>query len=229
MSLLRLHRVVPGLERHHVDTNKRRPSPLCLPVGLLVCIFILLLNTITMRSIFSPVGAALLSAAVQTTFAVDPTVQLNYTSYKGTSMDDGVTRWMGMRFAAPPIGTFRFREPMDPMHQTGPIDADVAGKYCLGTDGGPPSEKMDEDCLFLNVFAPSEATKDSKLPVYFFIQGGGFNTNGPPDNGSGLILAGDNDLVVVNINYRVGPYGKLHSTRSDMHWTLIEMCRLPGW
>lgn len=80
--------------------------------------------------------------------------------------------------------------------------------YCLGTGSGPPDDEMDEDCLFVNVFAPSNATSDSKLPVYFFIQGGGFNTNSNANfNGSGLIMAGDMDLVVVNFNYRVGPYG----------------------
>jgi carboxylesterase type B len=38
-------------------------------------------------------------------------------------------------------------------------------------------QEMAEDCLFINVFAPSTATKGSKFSVYFFIQGGGFNTN----------------------------------------------------
>ena len=40
---------------------------------------------------------------------------------------------------------------------------------------------MNEDCLLINVFAPSTTTKGSKLPVYFFIQGGGFNTNSNPN------------------------------------------------
>lgn len=60
---------------------------------------------------------------------------------------------------------------------------------------------MNEDCLFLDVYAPSNATGDSNLPVYFFIQGGGFNTNSNPNyNGSGLLLAGDLDLIVVTFN-----------------------------
>jgi carboxylesterase type B len=58
------------------------------------------------------------------------------------------------------------------------------------------------------VFAPSGATNQSKLPVFFFIQGGGFNANSNPNlNGSGLIIASDMNIVVVEINYRVGPYG----------------------
>lgn len=64
--------------------------------------------------------------------------------------------------------------------------------------------------MFLDVYAPSNATTGSPLPVFFFIQGGGFNQNSNPNfNGSGLIKAADFDLVVVNFNYRVGPYGFL--------------------
>lgn len=48
--------------------------------------------------------------------------------------------------------------------------------------------------------------------MFFFIQGGGFNTNSNANyNGSGLVTAGDMDIVVVNFNYRVGPYGFLAS------------------
>ena len=62
----------------------------------------------------------------------------------------------------------------------------------------------------MDVYAPSNTTPDSKLPVYFFIQGGGFNQNSNANlNGSGLIKAGDMDLIVVTFNYRVGPYGFL--------------------
>lgn len=69
-----------------------------------------------------------------------------------------------------------------------------------------------EDCLFLDVYAPTNATSKSKLPVYFFIQGGAFNANSNANyNGSGLIKASGMNIVVVNFNYRVGPYGFLAS------------------
>ena len=69
-----------------------------------------------------------------------------------------------------------------------------------------------EDCLFLDVYAPTGATPSSRLPVFFFIQGGGLNADSNPNlNGSGLIAAADMDLVVVTFNYRVGPYGFLAS------------------
>lgn len=186
-----------------------------LPVGILVCICIIVLNAVSMRHLFLSSSSArlhalaVLSLAARTTFAVDPTVELGYTSYSGTSLSNGVTQWLGMRYAAPPLDDLRFRAPVDPTSEDGPVEADTPGPICLGTGSGPPSDDMDEDCLFINVFAPSNASSDSGLPVYFFIQGGGFNTNSNPNyNGSGLIMAGDMDLVVVNFNYRVGPYGE---------------------
>lgn len=163
-----------------------------------------------MRHLFSSSGTALtiLSLAARTTFAVDPEVELDYTSYVGTALSNGVTEWIGVRYAAPPLGDLRFRAPVDPMHEDGPIAADTPAPVCLGTGQGPPSDEIDEDCLFLSVWAPSNATSDSRLPVYFFIQGGGFNTNSGAPNGTGLVIAGDMDMVVVNFNYRVGPYGE---------------------
>jgi carboxylesterase type B len=63
-----------------------------------------------------------------------------------------------------------------------------------------------------NVFAPAKATNTSALPVYVFVQGGGFNDNGNANyNGTELIDAADGQMVVVNFNYRVGPYGFLAS------------------
>ena len=69
---------------------------------------------------------------------------------------------------------------------------------------------MAEDCLFLNIFAPTNATSQSKLPVLYFIQGGGFQSNSNANfNASDLAKFGN--IVVVQINYRVGPFGFLQS------------------
>lgn len=64
-----------------------------------------------------------------------------------------------------------------------------------------------EDCLFIDVYAPRNA---SNLPVFFWIQGGGFNSNSNANyNGTGLIEASGAEIIVVTFNYRVGPYGFL--------------------
>ena len=84
------------------------------------------------------------------------------------------------------------------------------GLVCLATNADPTANTTSEDCLFIDVYAPSAATTASKLPVFFFIQGGGFNSNSNANyNGSGLIKASDDNIVVVNFNYRVGPWGFL--------------------
>lgn len=87
------------------------------------------------------------------------------------------------------------------------------GALCIGTGTTLDHEfggRYSEDCLFVNVFAPSKATAQSNLPVFVFIQGGGFGVNGNANmNGQSLIKAGQDEMVVVNFNYRVGPYGFL--------------------
>lgn len=86
------------------------------------------------------------------------------------------------------------------------------GRLCLGTGAHPHNPATSEDCLFINVFAPTDATSESKLPVYFFIQGGGFNFNADANyNGAGLVTASGHGIIVVTFNYRVGPYGFIAS------------------
>lgn len=84
------------------------------------------------------------------------------------------------------------------------------GPYCLATNSPSTDTDTSEDCLFLDVYAPSNATSRSKLPVFIFIQGGGFNVNSNPNyNGTGLVTASGNNIIVVTFNYRVGLYGFL--------------------
>jgi carboxylesterase type B len=60
------------------------------------------------------------------------------------------------------------------------------------------------------VYAPTTPVNGTKLPVFVYIQGGGYNLNANPNyNGTGLIMASDMNIVVVTFNYRVGPYGFL--------------------
>ena len=64
----------------------------------------------------------------------------------------------------------------------------------------------------MDLYAPSNASEDSKLPVYFFIQGGGFNANANANlNGSSLVKASGQSIIVINFNYRVSLYGFLAS------------------
>ncbi|KAH6656949.1 Alpha/Beta hydrolase protein [Truncatella angustata] len=140
--------------------------------------------------------------------AVLPTVHLDCNHYIGVPTSYGITQWLGLRYAAPPLEALRFSPPADPPCANHIQPANTHGKHCLGTGEDPATNKTSEDCLFLDVYAPTNATAHSKLPVFFHIQGGGFNTNSNPDvDGRGLIAASNYSIVVVSINYRVGPYG----------------------
>ncbi|KAL7898272.1 Alpha/Beta hydrolase protein [Trichoderma sp. SZMC 28014] len=140
--------------------------------------------------------------------AVEETVDVGYSVYQGQALPNGVSQWLGIRYAAPPLGELRFAPPQDPLHTEGIQNATQHGKYCLGTGRSPTDTDTSEDCLFLDVQAPTSATAGSKLPVFLYIQGGGFSLNSNPNtNASGLIVNSGHGIVVVSLNYRVGPYG----------------------
>lgn len=105
----------------------------------------------------------------------------------------------------------------------------------------PDSDSTAEDCLFVEVQAPSNATEKSKLPVFFYIQGGGFSSNSSPNiNASGIIIASEYNIVVVSINYRVGVYGfltngdavstnnGLRDQRKAMQWVQQHVAKFGG-
>ncbi|KAK5203970.1 hypothetical protein LTR41_010427 [Exophiala xenobiotica] len=148
--------------------------------------------------------------------AITATVDLSYATYEGLAHSNGITAWLGMRYAAAPVGDLRFAAPQDPPAIDGVQKADKHGKICLGTGQSLHNGGMSEDCLFVDVFAPTHATSESKLPVYFFIQGGGFNFDSNANyDGSGLIASSDYNIVVVTFNYRVGPYGFIAGRETD--------------
>ncbi|KAL1965967.1 hypothetical protein VTN77DRAFT_4907 [Rasamsonia byssochlamydoides] len=140
----------------------------------------------------------------------DTVVHLGYASYRGTALPNGISQWLGMRYAAPPVGNLRFAAPQDPPVMPGIQDATTHGPLCISTSEYPIPSGQSEDCLFLDVYAPTNVTSLTKLPVFFWIQGGGFNADSNANyNGTGLIEASGMNIVVVTFNYRVGPYGFL--------------------
>lgn len=55
--------------------------------------------------------------------AVKPLVDLGYSKYEGKELSNGVTQWLGVRYAAPPLGALRFSPPQDPIHNDTTQDA----------------------------------------------------------------------------------------------------------
>ncbi len=114
--------------------------------------------------------------------------------------------WKAIPFAKPPVGSLRWKAPRDPDPWT---DTREESNYCepcaqyffVGTE-----TYGSEDCLYLNVWRPQ--TSETNLPVYFWIHGGG-NTLGTAssEDYNGANLADRSNLVVVTVNYRIGPFG----------------------
>ncbi|TQW00641.1 hypothetical protein V2A60_001707 [Cordyceps javanica] len=146
----------------------------------------------------------------------DPVVRLDYATYQGSRVAGGaVEQFLGMRFAKPPVGDRRWRAPQEPAQEDQVQNATEFRDRCIGSGFGPPGgpgAKYSEDCLFVNVFKPTNATVTSKLPVWVFIQGGGYAANGNADfNGSQVIQQTGGNILFVNFNYRVGVFGFLAS------------------
>ncbi|KAI7583739.1 hypothetical protein D0869_10768 [Hortaea werneckii] len=146
--------------------------------------------------------------------AISTVVDLGYSKYEGLRLEPAfVNQWLGMRFAAPPTGDLRWRAPQPaPLNDTEVLSATSFGATCLGYWESELSDSVNEDCLYLNVFAPANATTASKLPVWFFIQGGGYAGNLDQNfNATEVIEESGHSMVFVQINYRVGAFGFLAS------------------
>jgi len=123
----------------------------------------------------------------------------------------GISAYEGVPYAAPPVGPLRWREPQPVPPWNGVRKATAFAPACLQLGvsmPGEPEPKTSEDCLYLNVWAPSGPHHGGR-PVMVFIPGGGY-TNGatslPLYWGDRLARRG---VVVVTVGYRLGPLGYL--------------------
>ncbi len=124
----------------------------------------------------------------------------------------GARSWQGVAFAQPPVGQLRWRAPQPPIPSVDTQQALRPGALCpqfaslLSGAGEAATQGQitgDEDCLYLNIWSPPNATK---LPVMLWVHGGG-NTIGHGGSYNGAALATQRDVVVVTINYRLGVFG----------------------
>jgi para-nitrobenzyl esterase len=123
---------------------------------------------------------------------------------------DGVTVFRGVPYAAPPMGELRFRAPEPPRPWPGVRDARQFGPtppqlQSIMRDLAP----QDEDCLHLNVWAPSGATRPrGPLPVLVFVHGGAFVSGACTHPMYDCReLARRAGMIVVSFNYRIGALG----------------------
>lgn len=123
----------------------------------------------------------------------------------------GYTEWLGIPYAAPPVGALRWRKPQPAAHWAGVRDATDPGNACVqGTGWEPGYEQptLTEDCLFANVYRPHDAGDSGLLPVFVWIHGGGLRGGAGYDVDPRKFVTRAK-VVFVTFNYRLGAMGFL--------------------
>jgi para-nitrobenzyl esterase len=143
----------------------------------------------------------------------DTIVKTDYGKLRGYVNED-VLVWKGVPYAKPPVGELRWAAPLDPEPWHGVRDAISPANKCtqlLTTNEwlrtGVVDPDSSEDCLYLDIYRPQHpAYHREKLPVYVYIHGGS-NNFGSAWQYDGSVLADQSDVVVVILQYRLGPIG----------------------
>ena len=139
-----------------------------------------------------------------TSWAKSPIAKVEQGELKGT-IEDGLTVYRGVPFAAPPVGDLRWRAPQPAAKWQGIRPADKFAPQCIQSIAGITTS---EDCLYLNVWSPAKSAS-ARVPVLVWIYGGGFSVGGtavPTYSGEKLAQKG---VVLVSIGYRLGALGFL--------------------
>jgi para-nitrobenzyl esterase len=124
-----------------------------------------------------------------------------------------VLAWRGLRYAAPPVGPLRWRAPQPAPRWSGELQAlahgaiapQFGGRIAEVPAGQHGQVVGDEDCLWLNVFAPVDVA--GPLPVMVWIHGGGNAVGTAATFDVARNLAAQDEVIVVTVNYRLGVLG----------------------
>ncbi|WP_128103065.1 carboxylesterase/lipase family protein [Paenibacillus sp. DCT19] len=129
--------------------------------------------------------------------------QTKYGSIDGKSYEQyGTLGWLGVPYAAPPVGELRWKAPVEPKAWTGTREAKEFAANSLQLSG--QNTVGSEDSLYLNIWRPD--TTSSKLPVMVFLHGGG-NMTGSGKDFQGEQLARNTNSIIISVNYRLGALG----------------------
>ncbi len=156
-------------------------------------------------------------AAAAQSLTIAPAVHTQWGWVRGIEV--GATyAYLGIPFAAPPLGDLRWTAPIDPTPWQGELLTQAFSQKCpqQNSDG---AVEGNEDCLYLNVWTPDTAIPNETLPVLVFMHGGGNSAGSTSENFSefgsganlydGQLLSESNQIVVVTIQYRLGALGFL--------------------
>ncbi|KAH8689520.1 putative carboxylesterase [Talaromyces proteolyticus] len=143
-------------------------------------------------------------------------VDLGYATYRGVA--SGLNEWFGIRYAEAPIGPLRWQRSLAPTPTSNGtvINATTAASICPQAPQYAtrtptpfsPSSRENEDCLFLNMWAPPNATN---LPVLVWIHGGGYGGGDAEYDMPFMINSSKEKFIGVAIQYRLGAFGWLAS------------------
>ena len=140
-----------------------------------------------------------------------PIIRTTGGAVQGITLPSGVHAFRGIPFAAPPVRELRWRPPQPAARWQGVRPADRFANQCMQarvfSDMMFRNAGVSEDCLYLNVWAPSNARAGSGLPVLVYFFGGGFVAGDGSEfryDGESLARRG---IVVVTTSYRLGIFG----------------------
>jgi para-nitrobenzyl esterase len=167
-----------------------------------------------MRQLLSPSSAAailvVLSAPLAWASPIADVVKTESGPAEGMVIEGRLRAFLGVPYAAPPVGDLRWRAPAPHQPWAGTLTAQEFGATCPQPEFGfiHAAKPMDEDCLTLNIWTAAGDTTDAQ-PVMVWIHGGGFYAGvSSEDWYDGAELA-RHGVVLVSINYRLGPLGFL--------------------
>ncbi|MDI2126529.1 carboxylesterase/lipase family protein [Yinghuangia seranimata] len=150
---------------------------------------------------------------------------------------DNAEEFLGVPYAAPPVGALRFRAPQPAAPWRGVRDATRQGPACvqfvdIGID---PAQPRSEDCLSLDLYRPRWAHPGTRLPVIVWIHGGAW-VQGTGTQFGGRTTADLTGAIVVSINYRLGALGYLalpgldaESREGSGNWGTLDQAAALRW
>ncbi|AMV47798.1 carboxylesterase/lipase family protein [Paraburkholderia caribensis] len=137
--------------------------------------------------------------------ASDPTVANTAQGTVRGSSQNGYVSFLGVPYAAPPVGALRWQPPAPAANRTLVLSATTTPAECVQDLGN--GVEGSEDCLYLNIYRPANSSQKN-LPVLMYIHGGDLAFGAGAEFPGGA-LAANNDVVVVSINYRLNGFGFL--------------------
>lgn len=145
--------------------------------------------------------------------SISDAINLQSGSVSGTKTENGIFVYKGIPYAAPPVGSLRWKPPFPVSPWSGVRRCLSYGPACVqpkvSSIFSRKYAQVSEDCLYLNVWTPVKPNTSGKLPVLFWIHGGAFMTGSASDDFYDAQELAQKGVVVVTFNYRLGPLGFL--------------------